>query len=101
MSKMYAIVALEPSYGRQSLGQTGEGDPQGEVDPALGLLLHYHLPAYLQGQIEAGHLVIVPLRGTPTYGVVVELTATSPVENTRPVTRMVDARPVLPTAMLE
>src|SRR5438270_8875515 len=101
MSKMYAIVALEPSYGKQALGGPSEGDPAGEADPALGLLLHYHVPEHLEGQIEPGHLVIVPLRGTPTYGVVVELADSAPVENTRPVTRAVDARPVLPPAMLD
>ena len=101
LSKSYAIVALEPSYGRQALTGPAEGEPTGEADPALGLLLHYHVPQYLEGRIEPGHLVIVPLRGTPTYGVVVELSESAPVENTRPITRVVDARPVLPPAMLE
>ncbi|MEO8289187.1 MAG: primosomal protein N' [Chloroflexota bacterium] len=101
MTKQYAIVALEPSYGKQSLGAPEGTDASGQADPALGLLLHYHLPQYLAGHVTPGHLVIVPLRGTPTYGVVVELTDSSPVENTKPITRAVDARPILPPAMLD
>jgi primosomal protein N' (replication factor Y) len=101
LPKTYAIVALEPSYGKQALGSPTEGDPAGQTDPALGLLLHYHLPEHLEGRVGPGHLVIVPLRGTPTYGVVVELADSTPVENTRPITRAVDSRPVLPPAMLD
>jgi primosomal protein N' (replication factor Y) len=97
----YAIVALEPSYGRRDQTAPGGSEPSDAADPALGLLLHYHIPSQLEGQIEPGHLVVVPLRGTPTYGVVVELEDSAPVEHTRPITRMVDARPVLPPAMLE
>ena len=100
MSKTYAIVALEPSYGKPALEIPGD-DPSGQVDPALGLLLHYHVPQYLEGSLEPGHLVVVPLRGTPTYGVVVELSDSTPIENTKPITRVVDARPILPPAMLE
>ena len=60
LSKSYAIVALEPSYGRQALTGPAEGEPTGEADPALGLFLHYHVPQYLEGRIEPGHLVICP-----------------------------------------
>jgi hypothetical protein len=66
----------------------------------MGLLLHYHVPGRLTGEIEPGHLVIVPLRGQPTYGVVVELSDASPVEATQPILRLVDRRPMLPPAML-
>jgi len=93
----YAIVALEPSYGNRDPSIPGGSDPS----DALGLTLHYHIPPHLEGQVEPGHLVVVPLRGTPTYGVVVGLEDSSPVEHTRPITRMVDERPVLPPAMLD
>jgi primosomal protein N' (replication factor Y) len=101
LPQKYAIVALEPSYGKREPAAPGESELPVETDPALGLLLHYHIPAYLEGRIEPGHLVVVPLRGTPTYGVVVDLADSTPVEHTKPITRMVDERPVLPPAMLE
>ena len=76
-----------------------EQDQQlGEV---AGLLLHYRIPQYLEGHVEPGHLVAVSLRGRPAFGVVVDLDHTSPVEVTQPITRLVDARPVVAPVMLE
>ena len=43
----------------------------------------------------------VSLRGRPAFGVVVDLDHTSPVEVTQPITRLVDARPVVAPVMLE
>jgi primosomal protein N' (replication factor Y) len=100
--KQYAVVALEPpNYkGWHGAGQADDAPEPEEGDPALGLLLHYHVPAALGGGVQVGQMVIVPLRGKPTYGVVVELAESAPVEDTRPISRVLDARPVVPLAMM-
>ncbi|HYO49561.1 MAG TPA: primosomal protein N' [Chloroflexia bacterium] len=98
----YAVVALDQLRHAASQGtpaQDGDVDMP-ESDPAMGLLLHYHVPGRLSGEVEPGHLVIVPLRGQPTYGVVTELSDASPVEVTQPILRLVDRAPILPPAML-
>ncbi|MDQ6695588.1 MAG: primosomal protein N' [Chloroflexota bacterium] len=53
------------------------------------------------GKVEPGHLVVVQLRGRPSHGVVVELTQSSPVEETQPIIRLADSGPILPPAMIE
>jgi primosomal protein N' (replication factor Y) len=60
------------------------------------LLLHYEIPAELEGQLAPGHLVRVPLRRDKRPGVVVALSDTSPVPNTRPVLELVDPVPAVP-----
>ncbi len=96
---MYAVVALDVSSQAGHGAPTGDG-PLPEAESSTGLLLHYHMSQHLLGQVEPGQLVAVPLRGRPAYGVVVELSATSPVEVTLPITRLVDAKPVVSPAML-
>lgn len=94
--KQYVVVALEPpSFNDRASGAT---EPSGE-DPALGLMLHYHVPPALLGSVAVGQMVIVPLKDKPAYGVVVELANSSPVE-TRPISRLVDAGPVVPLPMM-
>ena len=83
---MFAVVAVEgaPMGLGGARGQFGPGalppEPPGDerAEPSPGLLLHYHVPEYLEGHIEQGHLVVVPLRGKPTHGVVVEVTRARP-----------------------
>ena len=96
----YAVVALDQARHQSNVapGPEPDGD-DGDADPSLGLLLHYHLPPELVGSVEPGHLVVVPLRTTPMHGVVVELAESAPVI-TKPVMRVVDPNPVLTAAML-
>src|SRR5437868_15503896 len=96
---MYAVIALEVSSHANRDAPT-EDSPQPEAESSPGLLLHYHIPQHLNGDIEPGQLVAVPLRGKPAYGVVVEMSATSPVEATLTLTRLVDTRPMVSPAML-
>jgi primosomal protein N' (replication factor Y) len=99
----YAIVALDQPRHHHSLGDETPGReialPHQE-DPALGLLLHYHIPGHLQGSMEIGQLVEVSVRGRPAYGVVIEFSGISPVDITHPILKVVDARPVLSPSML-
>ncbi len=99
MSQEYAIVALD--QGRHSTPTAEQADEPAPSDaPGMGLLLHYSLPDELAGKVEPGHMVVVPLRGKPAYGVVLELADSSPVGYALPVKRLVDPRPVLPAYML-
>jgi primosomal protein N' (replication factor Y) (superfamily II helicase) len=100
----YAIVALDGAF-RGGPGAAGRGGDEGgeheEAGTSEGLLLHYHVPQYLEGHLEPGHIVTVPLRGRPAYGVVTELSDVSPVRDTLPVTELVEARQVVMPHMLE
>lgn len=103
MSSKYAVVALEPPNYKNQRNGTGLAELEAELpldDPALGLLLHYDVPASMSVGLQVGQMVIVPLQGRPTYGVVVELADSAPVEFTRPISRLVDPRPVVPPAMM-
>ncbi len=94
----YAIVALDGSF--PTSGNSHASDHAVDMDvSAPGLLLHYRVPDALQ--LGVGYLVIVPLRGKPTYGVVVEMAAASPVELTQPIIKLVDSKPVIMPSMLE
>jgi primosomal protein N' (replication factor Y) len=60
----------------------------------------YHLPDELQGRLATGSLVVVPFGPRRLYGIVVTLSATSPVPETRPVESLVDPDPVLTPAQI-
>lgn len=55
----------------------------------------YHIPDCLNGRIEPGSLVVVPLGNRRVYGIAVGLSDRSPVPETRPVSSLVDPQPVL------
>lgn len=55
----------------------------------------YDIPEELEGEVETGSLVVVPLRERRLYGVAVRLRDQSPVEETRPIESLVDPRPVV------
>jgi primosomal protein N' (replication factor Y) (superfamily II helicase) len=94
MSERYAVIAVD--HARREGG--GE---EGDLGSPLGLLLHYHIPPEMEGQLEPGHLVVVNLRGRPVHGVVTSLSDISPVSETKPVLRVVDPRHVVSPAMME
>jgi primosomal protein N' (replication factor Y) len=99
----YAIVALDHQRRADSLqGEDESGLDQHVLgtDPALGLVLHYHIPENLDGKVEPGQLAVVPLRGRPSYGVIVGLAESAPVGPTLPISKLLDPRPVLSPAML-
>jgi primosomal protein N' (replication factor Y) len=61
----------------------------------------YDVPGALQGQLDAGSLVIVPFGKRRLYGIVVGRSDTSPVSETRPIESLVDADPVVTPTQLE
>lgn len=61
----------------------------------MALTFHYHIPAHLAEQLKIGHLVAVPFRTQQLMGVVVNLSQTSPVADTRPIEAILDPTPAL------
>jgi primosomal protein N' (replication factor Y) len=61
----------------------------------------YHLPEPLEGRVEVGSLVQVPFGPRALYGIVVDRPLAPAVEETRPVTALVDPRPVLLPVQIE
>ncbi|MEZ0395036.1 MAG: primosomal protein N' [Anaerolineales bacterium] len=68
--------------------------------PALSGEFDYHLPPELEGRVGAGHLVVVPFGKQTVQGVVLELTATASVAETKPVLDLLDPLPVLTPAQI-
>lgn len=56
---------------------------------------HYHIPAKLKGRIQPGHLVEVPFGKTRQQAVVLRLDPDTPVPKTRPIHKLLDAKPVM------
>jgi primosomal protein N' (replication factor Y) len=61
----------------------------------------YHLPEPLEGRVEVGSLVQVPFGPRALYGIVVDRPLAPAVAETRPVTALVDPRPVLLPVQIE
>ncbi|MBN1283994.1 MAG: primosomal protein N' [Anaerolineae bacterium] len=56
---------------------------------------HYHIPDKLAGRIRPGHLVEVPFGKTRQQAVVLRLDPNSPVLQTKPIHKLLDAEPVV------
>lgn len=79
-----------------------ETDGADEVlpDNPLALTFHYRVLPYMAEQIQPGVLVAVPFRSEQLTGIVVALSETSPVEETKPIVAVLDATPVISPAQL-
>jgi primosomal protein N' (replication factor Y) len=69
--------------------------------PPIRGTFHYHIPPQLEGSIRSGHLITATFGRRKVQGVVLALSDTSPVEETRPIENLVDPDPVLTPAQLE
>ena len=69
--------------------------------PTISGVFDYHLPAELDGKVQAGCLVVVPFSRQMVQGVVVRLAAESQIQQTRPVEALLDPLPVLTQAQLK
>ena len=58
--------------------------------PRVSGVFHYHLPPELEGQVQVGHLVIVPFGQQTVQGVVLDFVDQPSVAKTRPVSGLVD-----------
>jgi primosomal protein N' (replication factor Y) len=68
--------------------------------PTLSGVFDYHLPAELEGRVGAGHLVRVPFGKQTVQGVVLELTASPAVAETKALLELLDPQPALTAAQL-
>ncbi|MGC8945481.1 MAG: replication restart helicase PriA [Anaerolineae bacterium] len=69
--------------------------------PAAEPVFDYHLPEVLEGRVAVGSLVQVPFGPRALYGIVVDRPPAPAVAETRPVTALVDPRPVLLPIQIE
>ncbi len=63
--------------------------------------LDYHLPVDLEGKVQTGSLVVVPLGGQRVQGIVLRYVAQPSVPETRAVESLVDALPALTAAQIQ
>ena len=77
----YAAIVVNLPIRRYSKDTEARG--AGEQDFFPGPIFHYIIPASLQGQLQVGHLVIVPFGPRRVQGIVVELLETTPVAQER------------------
>ena len=56
---------------------------------------HYHIPAELAGRLQVGHLVEVSFGQQKAQGVILGFDTRAPVEQTKPVIRLIDRDPVI------
>jgi primosomal protein N' (replication factor Y) len=69
--------------------------------PPVRGTFHYHIPPQLEGQVIPGHLVTVDFGKRKVQGVILSLTTSAPVPETRPIEMLVDPHPVLTPAQIE
>jgi len=65
------------------------------VNAAVNQTFHYHLPPELEGRILPGHLVQVGFGTAIQHGIVLKLDASSPVQQTKPITGLLDPEPII------
>jgi primosomal protein N' (replication factor Y) len=66
----------------------------------LALTFHYAVPAHLTGQIQPGQWVAVPFRSEQLPAIVVTLSESSPVDETKAIADILDPVPVLNPAQI-
>lgn len=68
--------------------------------PPVRGTFHYHLSPELVDRVEPGHLVIASFGNRRVQGIVISLSETSPVAETKPIEMLVDPQPVLTSTQL-
>jgi primosomal protein N' (replication factor Y) len=69
--------------------------------PALSGEFDYSLPSEVAAQIQVGSLVVVPFGNQTVQGVVTQILEQPSVAQTKPISALLDARPVLTIAQIE
>jgi primosomal protein N' (replication factor Y) len=69
--------------------------------PSIAGVFHYSIPAVMEGSLAPGHYVQVPFGNQVVQGVVLSLTATTPVQETKKVMGLIDPDPVLTLPQIE
>jgi len=93
---MYAEVVVNDPLSRVL---TAEETPD-DLSAPLGAIYHYEIPPFLQATLQPGHMVWAPFGERRLQGIVVGLSQTSPVAETKSLSRLVLDEPVLTPAQL-
>ncbi len=94
-------VPIRRSYNSRHQIPTNDsdGEPRPESLPGLRSF-HYEIPAALEGELRPGHLVWAPFGSRRVQGVVMRLTASTPVP-AKPLDRLARSEPVLTAQQIE
>ncbi len=84
---MFAVVAVNAAVH--------PGAQAGEGSPFPGPTFHYHIPPPVATQVRPGVLIEVPFGSRQVQGLVIDLADAAPVQDTRPITRLLFEEPVL------
>jgi len=95
----YAVVVVR-THLTPKVAAPEEIPPEDEPDH-LTRAFHYDVPAEIEDDVQLGQLVWVPFGAQQLQGVIVGFDHAAPVEETRPLDRIVDPEPVLTWAQLE
>ena len=91
-ASLYALVVVRTSLSRR-IASPEEIPPEDEPDH-LSRVFHYRVPQELRERVRLGQLVWVPFGSRDLQGVTVGWDRASPVEDTRPLDRIVDEDPL-------
>ncbi len=94
---LFAEVVVHSPLGRAPAARVR----QGRAPLALSQTFHYSLPPHLQRRVLPGQLVWVPFGPRELPGVVLALSTSTLVEQTRPVLDVIDPQPVLTPYQIE
>jgi primosomal protein N' (replication factor Y) len=98
---MYAEIVVNTPLGRKvTRGGIAPDDLEAGYSP-LGMTFHYSLPPSLAATAAPGQLVWVPFGPRRLQGVILALSETSPVAETRDIYEIVDPVPVLTPAQID
>ncbi len=75
--------------------------PPAEEPNHLSRAFHYEIPCELRGDVQLGQLVWVPFGAQDLQGIIVGFDQAAPVQETRPLDRIVQPEPVLSWAQIE
>jgi primosomal protein N' (replication factor Y) len=95
---LFAEVVVQSPLGRRGAATTS-GAPRQRSD--LRQTFHYAIPEHLRDTVLPGQLVWVPFGRQQLPGIVLALSASSPVELTKDILEVIDPRPVLTPYQLE
>ncbi|MEJ2751250.1 MAG: hypothetical protein P8169_00965, partial [Chloroflexota bacterium] len=65
------------------------------IEAALDGTFHYHVPRDLGPQLRVGHLVEVEFGRRLAQGIIINLSESSPVAETKPIVALVEPEPVV------
>jgi len=96
---MFAEVVVRSPLGRKVAAIREDGSMAGSAN--LRQTFHYSIPAHLHDNVVLGQLVWVPFGPRQLPGIILALSGSSPVAETRDILSIIDPQPVLTPYQLE